>query len=62
MRSAVAPGAPETLSILDAMLALGLEDNSFHQWALREKARVQSKKDDEKGQKDEEKEKKGDAK
>ena len=62
MRAAVAPGAPETLSILDAMLALGLEDNSFHQWALREKARVQSKKDDEKGQKDEEKEKKGDAK
>ena len=62
MRSAVAPGAPETLSILDAMLALGLEDNSFHQWALREKARVQSKKDEEKGQKEEEKEKKGDAK
>ena len=62
MRAAVAPGAPETLSVLDAMLALGLEDNSFHQWALREKARVQSKKDEEKGQKDEEKEKKGDAK
>ena len=45
MRSAVAPGAPETLAVLDAMVKLGLEDNSFHQWALREKARVHGKKD-----------------
>lgn len=44
MRSAVAPGAPETLAVLDAMVALGLEENPFHQWALREKVRVQSKK------------------
>ena len=53
MRAAVAPGAPETLAILDAMLALGLEDNSFHQWALREKMRVQGKKGEEKGKKGE---------
>ena len=44
MRSAVAPDAPETLAVLDAMVALGLTDNSYHQWALREKARVLSKK------------------
>ena len=46
MRAAVAPGAKETLAVLDEMIALGLEDNSFHQWALREKARVQSKKEE----------------
>ena len=45
MRAAVAPGAPETLAVLDEMIALGLEDNSFHQWALREKARVSEVKD-----------------
>ena len=39
-RAAVAPGAPETLEILDRMLAIGLEDNAFHQWAERERARV----------------------
>ncbi len=44
MRAAVAPDAPETLAVLDDMIALGLEDNSYHQWALREKARVQGKK------------------
>lgn len=44
MRAAVAPAAPETLAVLDEMIALGLEDNSFHQWALREKVRVQGKK------------------
>ena len=44
MRAAVAPDAPETLAVLDAMIALGLEENHFHQWALREKERVQSKK------------------
>ena len=44
MRAAVAPAAPETLAVLDEMIALGLEDNSFHQWALREKARVQGRK------------------
>ena len=61
MRAAVAPGAPETLAVLDEMIALGLEDNSFHQWALREKERVRSKKDEEKDKvKDEVK--KGDAK
>ena len=44
MRAAVAPDAAETLAVLDAMIALGLEENHFHQWALREKERVQSKK------------------
>ena len=39
-RAAVAPAAPETLEILDRMLAIGLEDNAFHQWAERERARV----------------------
>ena len=48
MRAAVAPGAPETLAVLDEMIAFGLDDNPFHQWALREKARVTSKKGDEK--------------
>ncbi len=43
MRAAVAPGAPETLAVLDEMIALGLEENPFHQWALREKQRVQAK-------------------
>ena len=43
-RAAVSPDAPETLSILDVMIALGLEDNTFHQWAVREKERVTSKK------------------
>ena len=45
MRAAVAPDAPDTLAVLDEMIALGLEDNHFHQWALREKVRVQSKKE-----------------
>ena len=49
MRAAVAPGAKETLAVLDEMIALGLEDNSFHQWALREKARVTSKNSDDSG-------------
>jgi len=49
MRAAVSPGAKETLAVLDEMLALGLEDNSFHKWALREKARVSEKKSDENG-------------
>ncbi len=44
MRAAVSPDAPETLLVLDDMVALGLEDNPFHQWALREKVRVQTKK------------------
>jgi hypothetical protein len=48
MRAAVAPGAPETLAVLDEMIALGLVDNSFHQWAVREKARVTVKKGDSK--------------
>ena len=45
MRSAVAPDTSGTLAVLDEMIALGLEDNPYHQWALREKVRVQSKKD-----------------
>ena len=40
MRAAVAPGAKETLAVLDEMIALGLAENTFHQWALREKERV----------------------
>ena len=44
MRAAVAPGAKDTLAVLDEMVALGLEDNPFHQWALREKERVVAKK------------------
>lgn len=40
MKSAVAPSAPETLSVLDAMIALGLDESPYHQWALREKERV----------------------
>lgn len=43
LRAAVAPDAPETLAILDEMLAPGLDDNPFHQWALREKERVEAK-------------------
>ena len=43
MRAAVAPDAPETLSVLDDMTALGLDDNPYHQWALREKERVAAK-------------------
>ena len=39
-RAAVAPGAPETLAVLDKMLAIGLVDHPFHQWAEREYARV----------------------
>lgn len=39
-RAAVAPGAPETLEVLDKMLAIGFEDNPFHQWAERERVRV----------------------
>lgn len=39
-RAAVAPGAPETLEVLDKMLAIGLVDHPFHQWAEREYARV----------------------
>ena len=44
IRAAVAPDAPETRAVLDAMIALGLTDNSFHQWAEREKERVTGKK------------------
>ncbi len=45
MRAAVAPDAPETLAVLDDMIALGLDENRFHKWALREKARVASVKE-----------------
>ena len=61
MRAAVAPGAKETLAVLDEMIALGLEDNSFHQWALREKVRVTSKSDEANGGKGVEDAKKNDA-
>ena len=44
MRAAVAPDAPDTLVVLDNMIALGLEDNPYHQWALREKERVATQK------------------
>ena len=47
MRAAVAPDAAETLAVLDDMVALGLEDNPYHQWALREKERVATKKQEE---------------
>ena len=40
MKAAVAPAAPETLAVLDEMIALGLSENTFHKWALREKERV----------------------
>lgn len=43
MRSAVAPDDPATLAVLDEMIAMGLEDNTYHQWALRERERVQQK-------------------
>ena len=46
MRAAVAPDAAETLAVLDDMEALGLEDNAYHQWALREKERVATKKEE----------------
>ena len=39
-RAAVAPGAADTLDVLDKMLAIGLADHPFHQWAEREYARV----------------------
>ena len=61
MRAAVAPGAKETLAVLDEMIALGLEDNSFHQWALREKVRVTSKSDEANGGKGVEDAKKNEA-
>ena len=61
MRAAVAPGAKETLAVLDEMIALGLEDNSFHQWALREKVRVTSKSDEANGGKSVEDAKKNEA-
>ena len=56
MRAAVAPDAPETLAVLDDMIALGLEDNAFHGWALREKVRVQSKREEAQGKKGDKKE------
>ena len=45
LRSAVSPGAPETLAILDDMIAIGLKENQFHKWALREKDRVTGRKE-----------------
>ena len=45
LRSAVAPDDPETLAVMDEMLKTGLEDNPYHQWALREKERVTAKRE-----------------
>ena len=45
LRSTVSPGAPETLAILDDMIAIGLEENQFHKWALRERERVAGRKE-----------------
>lgn len=45
-RAAVSPDARETLAVLDTMVALGLEDHPFHQWAMREKERVTTKKNE----------------
>lgn len=42
MKAAVAPGAPDTLAILDKMVALGLPEDRFHEWALRELERVKA--------------------
>ena len=42
MKAAVAPGAPETLAVLDRMVALGLPEDRFHEWALRELERVKA--------------------
>ena len=36
LRAAVAPGAPETRAVLDEILALGIPENQFHKWAVRE--------------------------
>ena len=44
LRSTVSPGDPEALAILDDMIAIGLEENQFHKWALREKERMTGKK------------------
>jgi hypothetical protein len=46
LRSTVSPGDPETLAILDDMIAIGLDENQFHKWALREKERVTGRKGD----------------
>ncbi len=43
MLCAVSPESPDAVKILDSMIALGLEDNQFHKWALREKERVSAK-------------------
>ena len=40
LRAAVAPGAPETRAVLDQMVSLGMPDNQFHKWALREIERI----------------------
>lgn len=43
MLTAVSPDSPEAIGILDGMIALGLRENQFHKWALREKERLASK-------------------
>ena len=42
LRAAVSPGAPETVAVLDEMLKLGVCDNPFHKWAVREVERTSS--------------------
>ncbi len=42
LRAAVSPGAPETMAVLDEMLKLGVKDNQFHKWAVREVERTSS--------------------
>ena len=42
LRAAVSPGAPETRAVLDEMLKLGVKDNPFHKWAVREVERTSS--------------------
>ena len=47
MLSAVSPESPDAVKILDGMIALGLEENQFHKWALREKERITAKNEEE---------------
>ncbi len=52
LRTAVSPCDPETLAVLDKMVSLGMPDNQFHKWALREIERIKdAKKNDRNGRK-----------
>ncbi len=48
MRSAQSRRAPETLALLDRIIAQGLEDSSYYKWAVRERERLNDTKGDEK--------------